>query len=113
MTDAQLETVIDAAWEARDTVTAATRGEIREAVETALEALDDGRLRVAGKEGSGWRVHQWLKKAVLLSFRLNPMAPIAGGPGGAYWFDKVPSKFLGWSENAFGAAGFRAVPGAI
>jgi 2,3,4,5-tetrahydropyridine-2-carboxylate N-succinyltransferase len=114
MTDAQLETVIDAAWEARDTVTAATRGEVRDAVETVLEALDDGRLRVAGKEGPGWRVHQWLKKAVLLSFRLNDMAMIPGGPGETtHWWDKVPSKFAGWGENRFRAAGFRAVPGAI
>ncbi|HZS84176.1 MAG TPA: 2,3,4,5-tetrahydropyridine-2,6-dicarboxylate N-succinyltransferase [Stellaceae bacterium] len=114
MIDAQLESVIDAAWEARDSVGPATRGEIRDAVETALSALDAGRLRVAAKEGGGWRVHQWLKKAVLLSFRLNDMTAIPGGPGErTAWWDKVPSKFAGWGDNAFRAAGFRAVPNCI
>jgi 2,3,4,5-tetrahydropyridine-2-carboxylate N-succinyltransferase len=86
---------------------------VREAVDAALELLDAGKLRVAEKRGGAWAVHQWLKKAVLLSFRLNDMAAIAGGPGGASWWDKVPSKFDGWGENRFRAAGFRAVPGAI
>jgi 2,3,4,5-tetrahydropyridine-2-carboxylate N-succinyltransferase len=90
-----------------------TRGEVRDAVEAAIGLLDSGRARVAEKGEGGWTVNQWLKKAVLLSFRLNPMEAIPGGPGGATWWDKVPSKFLGWSGNAFAAAGFRAVPGAI
>ncbi len=106
--------IIDAAWEARDTISAATGGEVRDAVDAALAALDAGTARVAEPDGQGgWRVNQWLKKAVLLSFRLNDMAAIAGGPGGANWWDKVPSKFAGWDEAAFRAAGFRAVPGSI
>ena len=105
-----LERTIDAAWEARDTVNIETSGPIRDAVERALDMLDSGEARVAEKAGDGWQVNQWLKKAVLLSFRLNDMAPIAGGPGGAAWFDKVPSKFFGWDEARFRAAGFRAVP---
>lgn len=111
MTDHELEAIITTAWDQRDTLSSATTGEMRGAVDAALQALDDGRLRVASKEASGWVVHQWLKKAVLLSFRLTDMAPIDGGPGGAPWWDKVPSKFLGWGENRFQAAGFRAVPG--
>jgi 2,3,4,5-tetrahydropyridine-2,6-dicarboxylate N-succinyltransferase len=110
----QLQPVIDAAWETRDAITSATRGEVREAVEAALEGLDSGTYRVAAKENGAWQVHQWLKKAVLLSFRLNDMAVIEGGPGeGTRWFDKVPSKFEGWGENRFRDAGFRAVPGSI
>jgi len=108
-----LAEVIDAAWEERDGLGAGTGGEIRDAVEAALALLDAGEARVAEKGADGWTVNQWLKKAVLLSFRLNPMAPIPGGPGGAMWWDKVPSKFLGWSAAQFEAAGFRAVPGAI
>ena len=110
---AELERVIDAAWEGRDRIGTETGGEIRTAVDRALALLDSGAARVAQKGPGGWTVNQWLKKAVLLSFRLNPMAPIAGGPGGAYWFDKIPSKFLAMSEADFAAAGFRAVPGAI
>ena len=87
--------------------------EARSAVDAALSALDSGTARIAEKVGGDWVVHQWLKKAVLLSFRLNPMEMIPGGPGGAHWWDKVPSKFAGWSEKQFEAAGFRAVPGAI
>src|SRR6202040_4365666 len=99
---------------ARETVSTATRGEVREAVERALELLDNGEVRVAEREASGkWKVHQWLKKAVLLSFRLNDMSAIPGGPGKASWGDKVPSKFEGGGENRFRDAGFRAVPGAI
>src|SRR5262252_6838749 len=118
MTDADLAATIDAAWEARERLGPQTRGAEREAVEEALEGLDAGRLRVAEKAAAGWRVHQWLKKAVLLSFRLNDMAEIPGGPvdperGAAKWWDKVPSKFAGWSANRFRDAGFRAVPGAI
>src|SRR5688572_15849065 len=108
-----LQAIIDAAWEERETIGSGGGGELREAVEEAIALLDSGRARVAEKGPEGWRVNQWLKKAVLLSFRLNPMEPIAGGPGGAAWWDKVPSKFLGWGEEAFAAAGFRAVPGAI
>src|SRR6201998_4029136 len=116
MTDADLAATIDAAWEERATLGAATRGAAREAVEAALEGLDAGRLRVAEKTARGWQVHQWLKKAVLLSFRLNDMVEIPGGPGdpergAARWWDKVPSKFAGWSSNRFRSAGFRAVPG--
>jgi len=109
-----LESTINAAFDARDTVAAATQGEIRQAVEDALDLLDQGKVRVAQRDDAGtWTVNQWLKKAVLLSFRLNDMGVIAGGPGGANWWDKVPSKFEGWSENRFREAGFRAVPGAI
>src|SRR5262245_41617549 len=113
MKDTELQPVIDDAWEARDGLSAATRGTVRDAVEAALEALDEGRLRVAEKAGGEWRMNQWLKKAVLLSFRLNDMTEIPGGPGGAAWWDKVDSKFKGWSANRFRAAGFRAVPGSI
>ena len=113
MSDADLARTIDAAWEDRAKVDASTKGPVREAVEEALQLLDDGRARVAEKDGSAWRVNQWLKKAVLLSFRLNDMGVIEGGPGGAAWWDKVASKFEGWGENRFRAAGFRAVPGAI
>ena len=118
MTEPELAATIDAAWEARETITPATAGAWREAIEAALDGLDSGEFRVAEKTATGWRVHQWLKKAVLLSFRLNEMVEIAGGPvdrerGAAQWWDKVPSKFAGWSANRFRAAGFRAVPGAI
>ena len=109
-----LESTINAAFDARDTVSAATKGEVRDAVEQALDLLDKGEVRVAERGASGaWSVNQWLKKAVLLSFRLNDMNTISGGPGGATWWDKVPSKFYGWGENRFRDAGFRAVPGAI
>ncbi len=108
-----LAKTIDAAFEARNDVSPATKGAVREAVDTALDLLDKGEARVAEKQGGNWQVNQWLKKAVLLSFRLNDMGPIGGGPGGANWWDKVPSKFEGWGENRFRAAGFRAVPGAI
>jgi 2,3,4,5-tetrahydropyridine-2-carboxylate N-succinyltransferase len=114
MSYSDLETTIDQAFEARDTISAATSGAVREAVDEALNLLDSGTLRVASKESGEWQVHQWLKKAVLLSFRLNDMALIAGGPGeGTNWWDKVPSKFEGWSAEQFSDAGFRAVPGAI
>jgi len=113
MSDNDLQRVIDGAWEAREQLSPATRGEVREAVEAALEALDAGRLRVAEKVNGEWRVHQWLKKAVLLSFRLNDMVEIAGAAGGASWWDKVDSKFKGWGANRFRAAGFRAVPGCV
>ena len=113
MAHADLETAIETAWEARDTITPATKGPTREAVEATLEALDKGVLRVAEKRGQDWHVNQWAKKAVLLSFRLNDMAVIPGGNGAATWWDKVPSKFEGWGEDEWRAAGFRAVPGSI
>ena len=112
MTD-QLAAIIDAAWDARDAVSPATRGEVRDAIEAAIEPLDSGERRVAEKVDGTWQVNQWLKKAVLLSFRLHPMVEIPGGPGGAPWWDKVDSKFLGWDRARFAEAGFRAVPGAI
>jgi 2,3,4,5-tetrahydropyridine-2-carboxylate N-succinyltransferase len=110
MSSTDLAQTIDAAWEDRASVNAGTKGPVREAVEHALDLLDSGRGRVAEKRDGGWHVHQWLKKAVLLSFRLTDLAPIPGGPGGGSWFDKVPSKFEGWGEDRFRAAGFRAVP---
>ncbi|MDB4213742.1 2,3,4,5-tetrahydropyridine-2,6-dicarboxylate N-succinyltransferase [Octadecabacter sp.] len=114
MSNAQLETAIEAAWDARDTITPATTGETREAIEDTLNALDSGTLRVAERRENGeWHVNQWAKKAVLLSFRLNDMAMIEGSNGGASWWDKVPSKWQGWGDNEWKAAGFRAVPGSI
>lgn len=114
MSHADLAQTIDAAWEARAEINAATTGAVREAVETALNLLDTGKARVAERRGQGnWVVNQWLKKAVLLSFRLNDNRMIAGSAGGASWWDKVPTKFEGWSENTFRDAGFRAVPGAV
>src|SRR5665213_1403978 len=108
-----LARVIESAWDARETLGPSTKGEARDAMEAALAGLDDGSFRVAEKKDGEWIVHQWLKKAVLLSFRLNDMKIISGAPGGANWWDKVDSKFLGWDEAQFRAAGFRAVPGAI
>ncbi len=108
-----LARTIDDAWENRDALSPETKGAVRDAVETALTELDAGRLRVAEKFGAEWVVHQWLKKAVLLSFRLNAMKLIEGAPGDAAWWDKVDSKFAGWGEREFQAAGFRAVPGCI
>ena len=108
-----LEAAIEAAWDARATIGAGTRGTVREAVDTALALLDSGEARVAEPGENGWRVNQWLKKAVLLSFRMNDNAAIPGGPGGTHWWDKVPSKFEHWGEDRFRAAGFRAVPGSI
>lgn len=115
---ADLKAVIDAAWEDRAGIGIDTRGEVRSAVDQALALLDSGAARVAEPApdvagGDGWRVNQWLKKAVLLSFRLNDNHLIDNGPGAGHWFDKVPSKFSGWSEAEFRAAGFRAVPGSI
>ena len=109
----ELRAVIEQAWEARDSIGADTRGQIRQAVDSVIAALDSGEARIAEKQGGAWTVNQWLKKAVLLSFRLNPMEAISGAPGGAHWWDKVPSKFAGWGEKEFAAAAFRAVPGAI
>jgi 2,3,4,5-tetrahydropyridine-2-carboxylate N-succinyltransferase len=113
MTTADLQATIDDAWEDRDNIGIGTTGAVRDAVDGALNLLDAGDARVAEKLGGEWRVNQWLKKAVLLSFRLNDMAPIPGGPGGAPWFDKVASKFQGWDDSHFRAAGFRAVPNCI
>jgi len=118
MSHTQLQGVIEAAFEDRNNVNAGTKGEIRDAVNEALHLLDAGKARVAekipGATGrDSWKVNQWLKKAVLLSFRLNDMAVIAGGPGDAVWWDKVPSKFAGWDAARFRAAGFRAVPNCI
>jgi 2,3,4,5-tetrahydropyridine-2-carboxylate N-succinyltransferase len=113
MTDA-LEKAIDEAWEARDGIGPATTGAVREAVDAALDALDRGERRVAEKRADGWHVNQWLKKAVLLSFRLNDMEAIPGGPGrDTTWFDKVPSKFAGWDAQRFAQAGLRAVPNCV
>lgn len=114
MSYAALESTINTAFDNRDEVNASTKGEVRDAVVEALNLLDSGTLRVASKDSGEWVVNQWLKKAVLLSFRLNDMEMIAGGPGtNTHWWDKVPSKFEGWSAEQFKAAGFRAVPGAI
>ena len=109
----QLEAAIDAAWEARDSLSPSTRGEAREAVEATLSALDDGSLRVAEKLDGAWTVRQWAKKAVLLSFRLSDNALIGHAEAPGPWWDKVPGKFAGWGEAEFRAAAFRAVPGAI
>eukprot|EP01036_Dinobryon_divergens_P054436 gene54436-72744_t len=118
MQHAQLQTIIETAWEDRAAITFQTKGEVRDAVDHALNLLDRGEVRVAervpGETGvKSWKTNQWLKKAVLLSFRLNDMSLIPGGPDGASWWDKVPSKFAGWGEAEFRAAGFRAVPNCI
>src|SRR6186713_394400 len=111
---AQLEATIEKAFDQRDQISTATRGETRDAIQSALDLLDRGAARVAERQADGkWHVNQWLKKAVLLSFRLNPMEIIKGGPGEAVWWDKVPSKFDGWSAVDFEKAGFRAVPSSI
>jgi 2,3,4,5-tetrahydropyridine-2-carboxylate N-succinyltransferase len=114
MTDTKLAKIIDDAFEARDKIGPKTKGAVRKAVDTALDLLDRGEARVAERQASGdWQVNQWLKKAVLLSFRLNDMSVIAGGPGKAAWWDKVDSKFKGWTAAKFKKAGFRAVPGSV
>jgi 2,3,4,5-tetrahydropyridine-2-carboxylate N-succinyltransferase len=122
MSATQLQKTIETAFDDRANVGPQTKGEVRDAVETALDLLDRGEARVAEKTPGAtgrdslresWRVNQWLKKAVLLSFRLNDMSAISGGPGGATWWDKVPSKFAGWGANTHSAAGFRSVPNCI
>lgn len=118
MATQDLQTVIDDAWENRDSVSPDTKGAVRDAIEAALDALDTGALRVAEKIDGSWTVHQWAKKAVLLSFRLYDMVPIPGGPadptrGNSPWFDKIPSKFAGWGDAEFRKAGFRAVPNCV
>jgi 2,3,4,5-tetrahydropyridine-2-carboxylate N-succinyltransferase len=119
----ELQTIIDKAWDERQSLGMQTKGEVRDAVEQTLSQLDSGLLRVAEKNGKEWHVNQWAKKAVLLSFRLNPMELLAHGAYPArdwdkfenhsFWYDKVPSKFVGWDEKKFQQAGFRAVPGSI
>jgi 2,3,4,5-tetrahydropyridine-2,6-dicarboxylate N-succinyltransferase len=114
MANSELEKTITAAFAARDQVGPSTKGAVREAVDAALDLLDRGAARVAERQPDGaWKVNQWLKQAVLLSFRLNDMSLIPGGPGRAAWWDKVPSKFDGWGDNRFRDAGFRAVPGCV
>ena len=114
MSYAALEAAIESAWEARDSITPATKGEARDAIEATLTALDSGTLRVAERQADGqWHVNQWAKKAVLLSFRLTDMYEIAGSNGGSNWWDKVPSKWQGWTEADWRSAAFRAVPGSI
>jgi 2,3,4,5-tetrahydropyridine-2-carboxylate N-succinyltransferase len=108
-----LQALIERAFEDRANVNTSTHGDVRDAVTRALDLLDSGAARVAEKVGEAWKVNQWLKKAVLLSFRLNDNAIVEGGPGGATWWDKVPSKFSGWDAARFRDAGFRSVPGAI
>ena len=114
MSNAALETAIEAAWEGRDTISPSTTGEQREAIEDTLNALDSGKLRVAEPRADGnWHVNQWAKKAVLLGFRIKDMEPQSGGPQGAGWWDKVDNKFLDWGDNLWRDAGFRAVPNCI
>ncbi|MDB5716602.1 MAG: dapD, partial [Sphingomonas bacterium] len=108
-----IEATIDAAWEQRAEIGTGTTGEVRDAVAAALALIDSGEARVAEPRDDGWHVNQWLKKAVLLSFRLNDNQLVSGGPGGANWWDKVPSKFTGWDAQRYRAAGFRSVPGSV
>ena len=109
----ELQRAIDSIWEERGSITVGTTGDVRDTVETVLNLLDKGEVRVAQKSSEGWTVNQWAKKAVLLSFRLNDVTTISGGPGGASWWDKVPSKYTGMTAEDFQQAGFRAVPGSI
>jgi 2,3,4,5-tetrahydropyridine-2-carboxylate N-succinyltransferase len=114
MSNAALESAVNTAFDTIGSVSTSTKGEVRDAVDSALELMDKGEARVAERQADGkWKVHQWLKKAVLLSFRLNDMDVMPGGPGKASWWDKVPSKFDGWGPNRFRDAGFRAVPGSV
>ncbi|MGF6230396.1 2,3,4,5-tetrahydropyridine-2-carboxylate N-succinyltransferase [Inquilinus ginsengisoli] len=113
MTDTALKTAIEQAWADRDSLTPATTGPARDAIEAALEGLDSGALRVAEKVDGQWQAQQWLKMAVLLSFRITDSKIVEGGPDGAVWYDKVAPKTLGWGENRFREAGFRSVPGAV
>ena len=114
MSNDKLAKIIDDAFEGRDKIGPKTKGAVRKAVDSALDLLDGGKARVAERQPSGaWQVNQWLKKAVLLSFRLNDMSVISGAPGKAVWWDKVDSKFKGWSAAKFKKAGFRAVPGCV
>jgi 2,3,4,5-tetrahydropyridine-2-carboxylate N-succinyltransferase len=114
MSNAALEAAIEAAWEVRDTITPASKGEARDAIETTLDALDSGALRVTERQAEGsWHVNQWAKKAVLLGFRLKDMEKQPGGPQGGGWWDKVDSKFAGWKKKDWKSAGFRAVPNCV
>ena len=114
MSNAQLESAIESAWDARDTISSATSGEQRDAIENTLAALDSGKLRVAERQDNGdWHVNQWAKKAVLLGFRIKDMEIQDGGPQGSGWWDKVDSKFKGWGEAEWKTAGFRAVPNCV
>jgi 2,3,4,5-tetrahydropyridine-2-carboxylate N-succinyltransferase len=113
MSSNELQSVIDAAWEARDQINVGTKGNVRDAVEAALNQMDAGKARVAEKIGGTWTVNQWLKKAVLLSFRLNDNAEISSAPGGSAWWDKIPVKAQGWTPANFKEAGFRSVPGSV
>lgn len=113
MSYADLEKAIDAAWEDRDAITPQTKGEVRDAIESALDLMDSGQARVAEKGAGGWQVNQWLKKAVLLSFRIEDMWAQSGGPDGSAWWDKVPAKTKGWTEADFEKAAFRSVPTAV
>ncbi len=112
-THAELKSAINTMWEERESITVGTTGDVRDTVETVLNLLDRGEVRVAEKTADGWTVNQWAKKAVLLSFRLNDVTTISGAPGGASWWDKVPSKYAGMTAEDFRQAGFRAVPGSI
>ncbi|MEE2745918.1 MAG: 2,3,4,5-tetrahydropyridine-2,6-dicarboxylate N-succinyltransferase [Pseudomonadota bacterium] len=113
MTDKYFEDTINEAWEVREEIDTSTTGQFREAVESTLELLDSGEVRVANNIAGRWTVNQWLKKAVLLSFRLNEMTGINNSPGDGLWWDKVPSKFSGWCQEDFTKAGFRAVPNCV
>ena len=113
MSHAALQKTIETAWEGRDALSFATKGEVRDGVETALALLDTGKARVAEKKDGQWIVNQWLKQAILLSFRLNDMEMIPGGPAGSFYWDKVQPKFAGWTEADFRKGGFRVLPGAI
>ena len=108
-----LERAINSAWESRDTITSKTKGEVRDSIEEALELMDAGKVRVAEKKSGHWQVNQWLKKAVLLSFRIEDMWAQEGGPDGSLWWDKVPAKTKNWTEKDFKTAAFRSVPSAI
>jgi 2,3,4,5-tetrahydropyridine-2-carboxylate N-succinyltransferase len=109
----ELQTTLENAWDERGSRDLASDTVVRDAVNAALDMLDSGEARIAEKIDGSWHVHQWLKKAVLLSFAMNPNVPISGAPGGGHWYDKVPSKFENWSEKDFQSAGFRAVPDAV
>ena len=114
MSNAILESEIEAAWNIRDTITPSTKGKVRDAIEETLEALDKGELRVAEKtENNVWKVNQWAKKAVLLGFRIKDMEIQNGGPQSSGWWDKVDSKFKNWTEKSWKEAGFRAVPNCV
>lgn len=110
-----IQRIIETAWENRNDINTSTHGEIREAVTKTLTLLDNGTLRVAEKQGDNWQVNEWIKKGILLSFRLNDMELLSGGPSlpshHTSWYDKVPSKFDNWKKEDFQKAGFRAVPG--